>query len=221
MRSSLTSIPRWRNRSPWRRKNLRRLRLATKKAQSLLDEGLKTIGKHQKHIKVADCSATVEHYESHPLVTDSDDEKHLEKAEKEAERAANKHRCGGGTTGIKKQSGPPGTSPTSRPREPQVAVPPPLLPQALTRPPWVPVLGPCFSCGQYGHLARMFPKKTVYPLNQPVVGKAETHKSAKSRSDRCDQITAVRVSTYEVDDKQCVNNYMVSSEVNVTNTYCR
>ena len=47
----------------------------------------------QKHIKVADRSefgwSMVGHYESHPLAEDSDAEKKLEKAEKEAERAAN------------------------------------------------------------------------------------------------------------------------------------
>ena len=66
-----------------------------KKAETFLDEGLKTLEKRQKHIRVADRSefgwATVEHYESHPLAADSDNEKRLEKAEKEAERAATKH----------------------------------------------------------------------------------------------------------------------------------
>jgi len=76
-----------------------------KKAEILLDESLTTLEKRQKHIKVADLSefrwSTVKHYESHPLAADLDDEKHLEKAKKEAERAANKHRCGGDATGIK------------------------------------------------------------------------------------------------------------------------
>ena len=60
---------------------------AIKKAESLLNKGLKTIKKRQKHIKVADRLefgwATVEHYECHPPAAYSDDEKHLEKAEKE------------------------------------------------------------------------------------------------------------------------------------------
>ena len=54
-----------------------------------LDEGMKSLEKRQKHIKVADWSdfgwSTVEHYDSHPLADDSDDEKHLENAEREAE----------------------------------------------------------------------------------------------------------------------------------------
>ena len=93
--------------------------------------------------------ATVEHYESHPLAADSDDEKRLEKAEKEAERAANKRRRGGSgaAAGIKKKTGPSGVGTGSRPREsPQAAVPPPLMPQAPARPPRFTVLGPCFSC---------------------------------------------------------------------------
>ena len=80
-----------------------------KKAATLLDEGLKALERCQKHIKVADHSefgwATVEHYHSHPLVADSDDEKRLEKAEKEVERAANKRRRGTGTAGTKKKPG--------------------------------------------------------------------------------------------------------------------
>lgn len=69
---------------------------ALKKAHVFLDEGMKSLDKRQKHIKVADRSdygwSTVEYYDSHPLADDSDDEKRLEKAEREAERAANKHR---------------------------------------------------------------------------------------------------------------------------------
>ena len=69
-----------------------------KKAVTLLDESLKTLERHQKHIKVADRLefgwATVEHYDSHPLAADSDDEKRLEKAENEAEKAANKRQRG-------------------------------------------------------------------------------------------------------------------------------
>ena len=52
------------------------------------------------HIEVANRSdygrATMKHYDSHPLAYNSDDEKHLENAEREAGRAANKCRQGGG-----------------------------------------------------------------------------------------------------------------------------
>ena len=88
-----------------------------KKAKTFLDEGLKTLEKQQKYIKVADCSefgrATVEHYESHPLAADSDNEKHLERAEKEAERAVTKHRRGRGTARIKKKNLSGGAGPSA------------------------------------------------------------------------------------------------------------
>ena len=152
---------------------------AVQKAGALLDEGLKALETRQKHIKVADRSdfgwSTVEHYESHPLAEDSDDEKKLEKAEKEAERAANKRRRGGGGAGNKRKCWSRPAGPSSRQREPQptqVPGPPPLLPQGPVRP-RVPVLGPCFFCGQFGHLVKSCPKKTLYPLKQPVVSKAE------------------------------------------------
>ena len=71
-----------------------------KKVDSFLNKGMKSLEKRQKHIKVADGSdygwATVEHYNSHPLANNSDDKKHLEKAEREAGHAANKRRWGGG-----------------------------------------------------------------------------------------------------------------------------
>lgn len=69
---------------------------AVKKADMFLDEGLKALYKCQKHNKVAYCSdfrwAMVEYYDSHLLAANSDDEKRLENAKKEVERAANKHR---------------------------------------------------------------------------------------------------------------------------------
>ena len=64
----------------------------------------------------------------------------------------------------------------------------------------------------------MCSKKTVYPLNQPVVNEAEAYKSVMSSSDRCDQFTAFRVSTSEVDDKQCVDRHEALCEVNNTGT---
>ena len=48
--------------------------------------------------------------------------------------------------------------------------PPPLLPQGQFK---LYVLGPCFSCGGFGHLAKTCQKKSVCPFNQPVVSSAE------------------------------------------------
>ena len=201
---------------------------AVQKAGALLDEGLKPLETRQKHIKVADRSdfgwSTVEHYESHPLAEDSDDEKKLEKAEKEAERAANKCQRGGGGAGNKRKCWPGPAGPSSRQREPQptqAAGPPPLLPQGPVRP-RIPVLGPCFFCGQFGHLVKSCPKETLYPLKQPVVSKAE--RSADSHesggvlimNDMCHQSTTCEVSTSEVDVKQCVDNPGIFDQINST-----
>ena len=150
-----------------------------KRVDSFLEEGIKSLEKRQKHIKVADRSdygwATVEHYDSHPLADNSDDEKRLEKAEKEAERVANKRRRGGGT-GAKRKRGWSDTGGPSSRREPQglqLVAPPPPVPQGQGGQPRPRVLGPCFTCGGFGHLARTCPKKPLYPLDQPVVSSAE------------------------------------------------
>ena len=77
-----------------------------KTAEAHLDEGKKVLENCQKHIMVADWSdygwATVQQYDINPLATDSEDEKRLEKAEKEAERLASKRRrAGKGAAGKK------------------------------------------------------------------------------------------------------------------------
>ena len=108
---------------------------ALKKADVFLDEGMKSLEKRQKHIKLADRSdygwSTVEHYDSHPLADDSDDEKRLEKAEREAKRAANTRKRGGGAGAKRKRSWNDTGGPSGR-REPQpaqTAVPPPCCPK--------------------------------------------------------------------------------------------
>ena len=83
---------------------------------------MKSLEKRQKHIKAANRSdfgwTTVEHYDSHPLAGDSDDEKRLEKAEREAERTASKRRRGGGA-GVKRKRGWSDTGRPSSRRDPQ------------------------------------------------------------------------------------------------------
>lgn len=59
----------------------------------------------------------------------------------------------------------------------------------------------------------MCPKKTVYPLNQPVVSRAGITKSDMSSSVRCDQVTTSDVSTFEVENKLSVDSYKVLCEV--------
>ena len=82
-----------------------------KKAEEKLNEGTKALAKRQKHIKVADRSefgwATINYYRDDPLAADSDDEKNLNQAEKEArkdaERAASKRRRGAANGGNAKR----------------------------------------------------------------------------------------------------------------------
>ena len=70
--------------------------------QGLIDEGLKSLTTRQKYIKIADWSeyrwATVQHHKDDPLASDSEDEKNLGIAEKEArkdaERQVSKRRRG-------------------------------------------------------------------------------------------------------------------------------
>jgi len=65
-----------------------------KKATDYLDEGASTLKMRQKHIKVADRSdfgwGAVRRYQTDPLADDSNDEKQLRRADKEAKRAAPK-----------------------------------------------------------------------------------------------------------------------------------
>ena len=99
----------------------------------------------------------------------------FEKAEKEAERVANKRRCGGGAGAKRKRGWSDAGGPSSR-REPQavqLAATPPPAPQGQGGQPRPRILGPCFTCGSFGHLARTCPKKSLYPLDQPVVSSAE------------------------------------------------
>ena len=136
-----------------------------KRVDSFLEEGMKSLEKRQKHIKVADRSdygwATVEHYDSHPLADNSDDEKRLEKAE-EAERVANKRRCGGGA-GAKRKCGWSDTGGHSSRREPQalqLVAPPPPVPQGQGGQPRPRILGP-FHLWKLWASGQGMPKKVI------------------------------------------------------------
>ena len=139
---------------------------------------MKALGKRQKHIKVADRSdygwSTVQHYDLNPLASDSDDEKRLEKAEKEAEHAANK--ClKGGNANARKRARNWSEGPTQNNRkEPPMATnssgtgPAPLIP------PRPRAVGPCYRCAAWGHLAPNYPaKEKAYPFCQSLVSKAD------------------------------------------------
>lgn len=77
-----------------------------KKVGDYLGEDMKAIKVRQKHIKIADRSelgwAVVAAYEEDELASDSDDEKWIYRAEREAERLAKRKRPGGVNAARKK-----------------------------------------------------------------------------------------------------------------------
>ena len=141
-----------------------------KKTGDLLKEGMKAIEVRQKHIKIADRSelgwAVVSAYEEDELASDSDDDKRIYRAEREAERVAKRKRPGGGNAGRKKAvTG--DTAPAqlnSRGQNSQGSRPPAARPR---------LVGPCYRCAEWGHLVANCPKpKQLYPFAQPLVRKA-------------------------------------------------
>ena len=165
-----------------------------KKAADHLEEGASTLKTHQKHIKVADRSdygwGVVRHYQSDPLANDSDDEKQIRRADKEAKKdfeeseAFNRKTTRGGSWGGRRghrynpykhyDSWADGPGPSAR-RDAPPPAPRPLMslgPQRQTR---QKVLGSCFTCGGFGHLARTCHYKgRQYLFNLPVVSSADT-----------------------------------------------
>ena len=143
---------------------------ALTKAMTELNEGTKVVAVRQKHIKIADRSklgwGVVAAYKNDELAEDSDNEKRLFKAEKEAERRQQKKkRRINHMTGSRKRpdagAGPEvpagrGGGAGSRP--------PPFRPR---------LIGPCFRCSEFGHLVASCPKpRPVYPSDQPLVSEA-------------------------------------------------
>ena len=173
-----------------------------KKAQQSLDEGMEAIEKRQKHIRVADSSdygwSTVQLYDAHPLAADSEDEKRLEKAEREAERLANKRRKGGNFAARKRRNW--GDGPSSR-KEPQGTNTSGGSTQVHQTQPRPRVVGPCYRCAAWGHLAaNCTAKEKVYPFCQPAVSKAEAADKAN-----------FNVGVNDVCNDQSVNNPLVSN----------
>ena len=146
-----------------------------KKAQQSLDQGIQAIEKCQKHIRVADSSdygwSTVQLYDAHSLAADSEDEKRLKKAEREAERLANKRHKGGNYTAKKRRNWGDGLSSRREPQATSASGGSTQVHQTQSRPQ---VVGPCYRCAAWGHLAASCTaKEKVYPFCQPVVSKAE------------------------------------------------
>ena len=119
----------------------------------------------------------MKHYQDDPLASDSEDEKNLGRAEKEARKdaecQASKRRCGKQVTASKRPRrgqgfDQPGTNASEPPATSSGAMPPSRHPRAVPGP-----LGPCWRCGAFGHLAASCTAAKSYPLSQPVVSSAE------------------------------------------------
>ena len=145
---------------------------AVTEAKAALEQGLKKLAERQKLIKLADRSefgwGVVAEYTADELADGSDDEKKIEKAEKAAEKKAAKRKRAASsrvTVPAKRSSSSATPSPHSAAQVPRR---PGLIPAvAKARP-----LGPCFCCGEMGHIQSFCSKregqvsiKKWYPSN--------------------------------------------------------
>ena len=138
-------------------------------AKSHLEEGLKMIAERQKLIKLADRSefgwVVVAEYTADELADNSDDEKKIEKSEKAAERKAAKRKKAAQKVPTTKRAMQAPQSPVILPLQNQTPRRQIIVPSAKNIRP----VGPCFSCGEMGHLRSYCPKaevgaKKMYPL---------------------------------------------------------
>ena len=130
-----------------------------------LDEGMKKIAVRQKHIKIADRSdlgwAVVEAYMDDELVLDSDDERRLYKANREAQQTVKRKKANSAATASKRRAATASVEPPERLGNQGTRAP------AVARPRMV---GPCYRCGELGHLVASCPKpRQQYPFEQSVV----------------------------------------------------
>ena len=143
-----------------------------------LEEGTKSIEVRQKHIRLADRSelgwAVVTAYENDELASDSDDEKRIYRAEREAERIQKRKRSSAANATRKRQATSGGAD-----RVPVKAGPSTAANNQGTRPPVAKprVIGPCHRCAGWGHLVANCPypkpKQQHAFEHQPLVSEAE------------------------------------------------
>ena len=146
---------------------------------------MKLLAERQKLIKIADHSeygwGVVAEYTADELADDSDDEKHLEKAEKAAERKAAKRKRKRAESSVKTGKGRYSTLQSALSGPAPVAAASTTYPskrsQLLPAPMWA--TGPCFACGEMGHLRSYCPKtasaetRKWYPLCLSALGAGE------------------------------------------------
>lgn len=140
-------------------------------AKASVKEGMDLLNNRQKLIRLADRSdfgwEVVNVYQSDELAEDSDDEKRISKAEKVAEQKILKRKKSAGKSSKSRFQ-------FTKPKEDWKA---PKFGGGYTPQPWnprstggtsssrSPRIGPCFTCGEFGHLKETCRRNYVYPLN--------------------------------------------------------
>ena len=187
---------------------------ALDRAKAALQKGAKLLCERQKLIKIADRSehgwGVVAEYTADELAEDSEDEKRLEKAEKAAERKAAKRRRTVPRT-RRRGSYPPQSSQAGAPSAAPVQSPL-FLPKRPTTAPGggARAIGPCFACGELGHLRSFCPKTPTE------VGSKKWYPSPsdESRSNECN-------SSDEGASEECASDECASDECTSDDTVCQ
>ena len=134
-------------------------------------------------------------YEEDELASDSDDEKRIYRAEREAERVAKRKRPGGSNAARKKAAAGDTApmQPGARGQNSQGSRPPVARPR---------LVGPCYRCAEWGHLVANCPKpKQLYPFAQPLVSKAG--ESLNSSHSVCADSSTSHVVCVNTTDYEC------------------
>jgi len=176
------------------------------KARDELDKGLTLLAGRQKRIKLADRSEYGwAEYEDDELASDEDDAKRIEKAEKTvAAKALKKKKAPNLRANRQVQGRQPGAWGKPPAQDQRERYPPradwsrPATP--TNRPPKVP--GPCFHCGEMGHLRATCPKLVnPYPLcNVECVDEPLRECNRSESADACSvNLTKVKVAGVSTD----------------------
>ena len=198
------------------------------KAKQAIEEGMRQISERQKLIKIADRSeygwGVVAEYQADELASCSEDEKKLEKAERAAERKVMRKRKSTrpGSKGVSPKfyqpaNGPYTTGVWARPAGGQ---PGQQIPARTQIPPPKPpaTVGPCFYCGELGHLKRFCPKLLQRPARWYPFDSGVNEQSQRGVKESVDDVAitmvkeSVSCNVGEVRDRERVND-VTESEV--------